>query len=182
MSLLEELVNIKDSVRFLILEGPSKWNSLDIVYEQPHIERLWRQIGEHRLYLHKIYPCHSPFLHPHIWPSAIYGLRGIQEMAIAAPIGPVSDPEDVDIIARFLIHPGSAYEMLNPYGWHFVNPVDEPSLSIMLTGFPFEKPVYDHATFGKGLRHEELSPTRKNGLLVEFDRALMPSSQWKPVA
>jgi len=55
----------------------------------------------------------------------------------------------------------------------YVKPIDEPSLSIMITGKPYEPQVYDHADFGK---HRDLKPLPDNvktDLLLDFQVAML---------
>lgn len=36
------------------------WNSIDVDYYPPRVERLWLQLGKDRLYLHKIHKTDKP--------------------------------------------------------------------------------------------------------------------------
>lgn len=122
----------------LLLEDEGSWNDVFIDYHAPFVERLWRPYGEHRLYLHRIHPCHETqaLLHPHPWPSAMR-LHGTYKMLVGYGSGDAPPP-----IACSLIMPaGTAYEMIDPDGWHAVCPVDRPALSVMLTGMPWGRPA-----------------------------------------
>lgn len=56
--------------RLLWQEG---WNSLDVDYHDPRVERVWRQWLDYRVSLHVIHPCQpsASLFHPHPWPSAM---------------------------------------------------------------------------------------------------------------
>lgn len=113
------------------LEG---WNTLDVLYEPPRVERLWRPFEDGRLYLHRIHPCEKALYHPHPWPSIIKILAGGYEMAVGFGEGDKPPP----IAATLKLAPGSIYEMTNIDGWHYVLPTVE-NLSVMITGAPWER-------------------------------------------
>ncbi len=125
-----------DSLRRLpdLMAVTSSWVSLDVTYEQPRVERLFRKLGEdYRLYLHRIHPVLAggvALLHPHPWPSAVYVCEGSYDMAV----GYGADYAKPDVAARVRLAPGSSYEMSDMHGWHSVSPVGGPSLSVMVTG------------------------------------------------
>jgi hypothetical protein len=53
-------------------------------------------------------------------------------------IGYSEHPNITPIIStRLILTAGSYYEMLSPFDWHYVRPIDEPSYSIMLSGKQF---------------------------------------------
>ncbi len=54
-----EILNGFRSNLATLLQNESAWNSLNIDYEKPNVHRLWRQIGEYRLNLQRIFPCES---------------------------------------------------------------------------------------------------------------------------
>lgn len=113
------------------LEG---WQTLDITYEPPRVERLWRQFEEgYRVCLHRIHPCEKALFHPHPWPSAIKILSGTYEMGVGYGLDQEIPPE----AATVYLTAGSYYEMIEPDGWHYVRPLREPSLSVMVTGLPW---------------------------------------------
>lgn len=118
-----------------LLAEPDRWQTLDINYEKPRVERVWTQWGDYRINLHKIHPCEEAFFHPHPWPSAIKILSGVYEMAIDYGAGLEEPPE----AARMILTSGSEYEMLNPDGWHYVRPLIEPVMSLMVTGKPWNR-------------------------------------------
>ncbi len=123
------------------LEQPELWNTLMIDYRPPKVERLWRQVGEYRLFLHCIYPCtkRQAFFHPHKWPSAVKILRGGYEMGVGFGKG-IKRPK---VSHTIYFGPGSGYEMLHRDAWHYVRPVDGPSFSTMITGKPWRRAMPD---------------------------------------
>lgn len=140
--MLKKLITIVNSEEFLnSLNNPEIWNSLDVDYFPPRVERLWRKLEidglEYRIYLHMIHFTEKPCLfHKHRWPSAIMMLEGGYEMGIAYSEENISseDAYKLPVAARFLLSEGSAYEMTEPHGLHYVKPVTEYSISVMLSG------------------------------------------------
>jgi len=116
----------------LLLDRAS-WNGLHIDYEHPHVDRLWIPWKDNtRINIHRIYPC-SPqqaFFHPHPWPSSVLVVEGAYEMKV----GLLGNTPTTLILSE-----GSRYEMIDPMGRHSVRPVDGPSLSLMITGKPWDK-------------------------------------------
>lgn len=132
--MLAELRRLLKDLPRLIGDYQTPWQTLDVLYEEPRVERVWVQIGDNRLYLHRIHPTNKPFFHPHPWPSAIYLRTGRQIMNVGYG-APDSPPPPV--AASIHLAEGSYYEMTHPYGWHSVEPVGGPSLSVMVTGVPW---------------------------------------------
>ena len=172
---LRELNTFMNTAFPMLLHAPaSKWNSLDIDYEPPRVERLWVQLAGYRASLHVLHPGQrvpplGPFptlYHPHQGPSAIRLLRvdGAYEMAVGAGT-------HMPNLAMIRMSAGSEYEMLEPHGWHYVRIIGEPVLSVMLTWPPFDPQVYTHTSFGKGRCFEFLSEERKEQILTEFRHA-----------
>lgn len=168
--LADALLKLKEAhLRGLITDPARVWHTLDVLYERPRVERVWTQLGEERLLLHRIYPCLKPYYHSHPWPSAVLLLKGTQGMAVG--YGP-PDEEGPPITANFHITPGTVYEMLDPYGWHAVNPLDGPSLSLMLTGKPWSPTAPKD---GRGAVNRPLSDQVRDEILAEF-LSLLPAS------
>ena len=46
-----------ETVILELIEDAEGWNSLLVDYHPPVVERLWRQFGDHRIFLHRIHPC-----------------------------------------------------------------------------------------------------------------------------
>lgn len=139
MSLLKELKRIeKEDMRNLLLFG--NWESLDIDYHPPHVERVWTKVGENRLSLHLIHPCDKgeSLLHPHPWKSAMHVIKfhkfryptsGRYEHGIGYNNG------EEDIMLSKQVYKGDVYyEIDNPETLHYVRPIGGPCYSIMLNG------------------------------------------------
>jgi hypothetical protein len=60
-------------------------------------------------------------------------VSGSYKMGIGYGEGDTPPP----IAATVILHAGSEYEMTQINGWHYVNPIKEPSLSLMITGKPW---------------------------------------------
>ena len=76
------------------------WNGLYIDYHPPIVERVWTQVGENRIYLHRIHPCSEgeALFHPHPWPSAMRILSGEYEMGIG--YGEGTEPPEIAAIVK----------------------------------------------------------------------------------
>jgi hypothetical protein len=121
-----------------LLQDESGWNSVYIDYHPPTVERLWRNWNGYRIYLHRIHPCAAgeALFHPHPWPSAMRILEGEYEMAVGYGKG-----ETVPPVAALMIAAGDfRYEMTDPDAWHYVRPLGRPSVSLMVTGKPWDRP------------------------------------------
>lgn len=181
--MLDVLHRVEDDLPDLLREGVDAWQSLDINYEPPRVQRLWRSYscegvgpariatGESvRIYLHRIFPCAQALYHPHPWPSAIRIITGRYEMGLGfsetyqLPNIMRADRE----VARVILGPGNQYEMVNPAGWHYVKALGEPSLSVMVTLRPWEPPLFDHNLFGKAADLQPLTPEVKAELHAKF--------------
>jgi hypothetical protein len=120
-----------------ILKDESRWKSVFVNYHPPFVERLWTDWGNYRIYLHLIYPCNDTeaLFHPHPWPSAMKIINGRYEMWVGHGEG-MKPPLVTEI--RILCA-GDEYEMIDPNDWHSVRPLEEPSLSLMVTGIPWAR-------------------------------------------
>jgi hypothetical protein len=160
--MIEVLIQAEKELPALLRE-PTKWQSLFVDYHEPFVERLWCNWRECRLYLHRIHSCApgKALFHPHPWPSAMRVLSGTYEMAIGYGVGNKEPPP----AARLLLGPGSLYEMTDPNGWHYVRPIGEPTLSLMVTGKPWTRstPKSDYAL-------QSLKPKQK-AEIFEFFRS-----------
>jgi hypothetical protein len=101
------------------------------------VERVWRDYKGCRISLHCIHPCESSeaLFHPHPWPSAMEIYDGIYEMRLGSGPGDVAPP----VAATLLLSQGSQYEMVHPDGWHSVRPLGRPSMSLMVSGPPWDR-------------------------------------------
>ena len=120
-----------------LLRAPGDWNSVDINYHPPFVDRLWRQWKQYRIYLHRIYPCEpeQALFHPHPWPSAMHILQGTYEMAIGYGKGDEVPP----VAARIVTSSPFRYEMIDPDAWHYVRPIGVPAWTVMVTGLPWDR-------------------------------------------
>lgn len=150
-----------------LLQDALGWHSLDVNYEPPHVERLWRPFADDfRLYLHRIHPCDRALYHPHPWPSAIRLVEGEYEMGVgysdASYTAPGFSPPTA---AKLILTKGSMYVMDDRDGWHYVKPLGGPSLSIMITGRPWARwaPKADFTL-------SSLSADKERALLEDFAR------------
>ena len=119
-----------------LLADAGGWQSLDVDYEPPRVERLWRQVRRFRLSLHRIHPCEKALYHPHPWPSAVHILTGSYVMEVGYGAGDAPPP----VAMTTQLGVGSLYEMIDRDGWHSVRPTRGLSTSIMLTGEPWGRP------------------------------------------
>lgn len=164
-----------------LLENPTTpWQGLDVTYEQPRVERLWTPVVDGcRLCLHRIHPCETPYWHNHPWPSAVIVVEGAQEVKIGAQRPEHLESEPPRVAATFAFSEAGQYEMLTEWGWHSVNPVDGPSLSVMLSGPPFR---FEHvAARPRTSRNGELAPANRASLLHAFRHCemLKPPPTWR---
>jgi len=122
-----------------LLADDARWQSLDIDYHEPYVERLWTGWGgDYRISLHRIHPCEpsGALFHPHPWPSAMRILDGTYEMAIGYGTGDIAPP----IASRLIVTGGDfRYEMTDPDAWHYVRPIGAPAMTIMVTGRPWTR-------------------------------------------
>ena len=157
-----------------LLRDAAGWQSLDVDYEPPRVERLWRDIVldpkdgglfHYRVCLHRIHPCETALFHPHPWPSAVKILSGRYEMSLGDSSTVIDPPK----VATLVLTAGSAYEMVHPDGWHYVRPLDEPSYSLMIMAAPFSTRHLGEKRPAEG-KLEPLTPTNAANLLGWFER------------
>jgi len=97
--------------------------------------------------------------HPHPWPSAMRVLDGEYEMAIGYGTGATPPP-----VACLLIAGNNfRYEMTDPHAWHYVRPLGAPTLSLMVTGAPWQPSAPKSRP-----ELQELTPAQKTRLLNAF--------------
>jgi hypothetical protein len=150
-----------------LLQDENSWNSLYVDYHKPYVKRLWKPVGDYRIFLHQIFPCEKSesLLHPHPWPSAMKVVGGIYEMGVG-----YSQTNDEPVIASTLVLPvNSYYEMADINSWHYVRPLDKPSFSLMVTGKPWkrESPKSDH-------KMRELNAEEKRAIFDQFRNLYLP--------
>lgn len=160
-------------LRHVTLQGAShfQWNTLDITYHPPFVERAWTPFElegtPYRFCIHRIHPCTEveALYHPHPWPSAVQLLEGSyrHHVGIKLALGPVRT------LTTQRLSPGGAYEMADPVAYHRVVP-SEPSLSVMLMG-----PLYPHSLpISKPPKQPPLSQGKLLRLLDDFTLSRLP--------
>ena len=139
-----------------MLEDKSRWRSLRIDYEKPHVNRLFTDITSeeaaklpdlagHRIMLHEIESCKSEeaLQHPHPWPSAVRVINTFTpyEMGVGHDLidefmgdatGNVGWGAVMTICGEF------RYTMADEDGYHYVRPIRDCAYSVMLTGQPWK--------------------------------------------
>lgn len=126
------------------------WESLIINKRKPHTYRMFKQIGEDRVCLHKFEACDlsESFLHPHPWPAAFVVLAGSYTMEFGISESLSTGPSFCE---KFTLVRRSEYEMLNNRSWHSVTP-NRTTYTVMLNGPPFKHQHRDtRTTKGKDL-------------------------------
>lgn len=125
------------SILGTLLHSGTEWNTLDINYEKPHVRRVWRQVGDYRINLHEILPCDPTvaFFHPHRVPSAMKIEKGRYGMNVGYGARLVEPSKMMNLI----LPEGAYYEMTDSDSWHSVYPIDEPVMSLMITGKPWPR-------------------------------------------
>ena len=135
-SMLRILQAVKEDMPNWLFES-SGWHSVFVDYEKPFVERLWRQHGEYRISLHRIHPCHpgEPYFHPHPWPQGVWVVSGRYEMGMGYGSGTTSPTiSEIKIVSG-----GDQYEMIDRDAWHYVRPLDDVVMSMMITGKPWNR-------------------------------------------
>jgi hypothetical protein len=161
---LDQLALIEKKLPELLRNA--SWQTLDIQYHPPRVERIWLKYDALRICLHRIHtaPLSAVLFHQHPWPSAMKILYGAYEMNIGH--GPSQSPPP--FAATLLLAPNTTYEMITPEGWHSVRPITQISYSLMISGPPW--PGRDQKS---PLQLESLPEQAKNEIL-EFFRQQYP--------
>ncbi len=134
--MLDVLALAEEALPGLLLDE-GIWQSLLVDYHPPTVDRLWTRWRDYRVFLHRIHPCErgEALFHPHPWPSAMRVLDGEYEMAVGFGAGMQEPP----FAARMVARGDFRYEMTHPDAWHYVRPIGRPTLSVMVTGKPWER-------------------------------------------
>ena len=170
---ISALMNLEPIIKSELLIKPEIWNTLDVDYFPPRVERLWTQYGDFRIFLHTIHQTNEKCLyHKHRWPGVFKQLKGAYEMGITFSEKEISSDEAHDLpdLAKFVVSAGSYYEMTQTDALHYVRPITDVSYSIMLT-----KSLYPEAEFRKEILLNKLSSltdNRKMTLLSEFNELM----------
>lgn len=153
-----------------LLNDDTPWQSLDVTYETPRVERVWRDVilnkGSVRVCLHRIHPCEKAFIHPHPWPSAMRVVSGTYEMEIGArhPI----NWGDYDRVATITLTRGSLYEMTDVLTMHSVRPIGGVAHTLMVMGPKYKNSPFDHSKFGQGQKLQPLEEPVKHEIMEQF--------------
>lgn len=169
IEVLQELESITIPV---LLNRSELWNTLDIDYHPPRVERLFLNHGDgYRIYLHVIHHTDEPCLfHKHNWPAVLKQVYGSYEMGIAYSEKEISSDEAhaLPSLARFIVAAGSYYEMTQTDALHYVRPITPCSMSIMLTNSKYPEHVIRPETVSRPLN--PLSEERKLEILDLFKK------------
>jgi hypothetical protein len=170
--MIEELKEIIKDQRFkVLLNNPDIWESKDIDYTTPIVERVWLPINDKRLSLHVIHPCEDgeAYMHPHVWESAMYVLPigGLYEHQIGVrtydEYGDAGEPKDY-VACKQIVEGGMYYEMLEKSAIHSVRPIAQPVFTVMLSG----KPIWKENSCKLPKELVPLSDDRKKEILLTF--------------
>ena len=155
-STIEHLKHAELHIPRLLMQ-PEIWNTLDVDYYPPRVERLWTQYdNEHRLFIHLIHPTDEPCLfHKHRWPASFKMIDGSYEMGITWFRDEIKseDAHKLPMMAKFIIYTGSYYQMTETHTLHYVKPLGGVSTSLMLSG-----PLYPEAESRKKVGATALKP------------------------
>lgn len=165
---IEILKSLEPEIKSL-LDNPEVWNTLDVDYYPPRVERLWTEYKGYRIFLHTIHPTDKPCLfHKHKWPAAFKQVKGSYEMGITYSENEINSDEAylLPTLARFIVTEGSYYEMTQTDALHFVNPKGKVSHSIMITKDLYPEAVFRKESLDKVLN--VLSNERKIELLLIY--------------
>lgn len=159
--MLDRLAAAEAALPDLIADA-NGWRSLNIDYHPPKVERLYRDFGDVRINLHRAWPCDpsEALIHPHPWPSAMRLVRGRYRMWIGYGAGLQTPP----LAGQVELAAGSTYAMTGEDQWHSVVPLGAPTLSVMVTGAPWDRP----APVSPARRLDPLTPEVVQELLMLF--------------
>jgi len=169
-SLLAVLARAEAALPKLLFEPG--WNTLDVDYHPPRVERAWRPFEErYRLFLHCIHSCQleEALFHPHPWPSAMRVLWGKYRMMVGSGSTVEPPPVVLDSVVTANQSADYRYSMEHPDGWHVVVPVRHPVFTVMVTGPPWRRPI-PSVTEDAKVDLKPLTPQRTGWLLAAFHR------------
>lgn len=165
--MLAQLHEVEVQLPKLLLE--QEWESLDVDYEPPRVERVWRKHGDLRVCLHRIHPCERALMHPHPWPSAMRVVKGTYEMRLGdGGVDGLSGQQGYHKVATLTLAEGSTYEMVDPHAWHNVRPLGGVAYSLMVMGPKYTQSPFDHKKFGQGRDLKRLSAITASEILSFF--------------
>jgi hypothetical protein len=135
--MIEELKELIKSDEFKTwLSNPELWDSLDVDYHPPRVERVWMPFNDKRVSLHVIHPCDRKevLLHGHIWESAMYVLPIGGKYEHGVGYKNKFPYNSMEIVCTQEFTGDVYYEMLNKWGAHYVRPIGQPVFTIMISG------------------------------------------------
>jgi len=151
------------------LDDPGGWNTLDVNYHPPRVERLYRNFEDGRVFLHCIHPCEpdEALVHPHPWPSAMLVLSGTYRTRVGYAPG-LQEPIMVyESMVTAWPKTDYRYVMDHPDGWHAVMPEGGPVYTVMVTGPKWKRPQLPVTECAAG-KLKGLPDERKEDLLRTF--------------
>jgi len=166
----------------------SEWDTLDIIYEEPFVERLFRPFefnGEtYRVCLHVIHRCEgAPLLHPHPWPAAVKIIKGYYEQVRGIMF---DEAGEATITGRETLYAGSEYSMLDPREVHSVSPGSKEVITLMVTGPTWQEEWQRKIAFGGPLGQKakpsrplaKIPDGRKSTIVNKIRRACEERKMW----
>jgi hypothetical protein len=133
----------------LITNALDQAKTVKILHDEPEVHRIWWELGEVRIAIHRIFPCKekSCFFHPHPWPSAVECIQGGYTHRVAMYNGPREDvfslqSHQLENFSNNLtqmemnVVKGFSYYMPDIRQFHQVD-VERESYSIFISGLPY---------------------------------------------
>jgi len=168
MSYLDRLEKVEEQLPVL-LDDVAEWQTLDVDYEPPRVERVWRQVGDLRVCLHRIHPCDKALMHPHPWPSAMRVVQGSYVMVLGdGGVDGLAGIQGYHKVATVVLSAGSTYEMVDVHGWHSVRPLWGVAYSLMIMGPKYPEQAFDHKEFGQGRTFKGLPDEARDEIMDVF--------------
>ena len=136
-----------------LLADPSRWDSLDITYHPPRVERIFTDLGGgwrvYCHYIHPVLPGQESLFHPHYRVAGIvvHGAPGCSyRMTVGSAVGVSAPPVVMDMIVSGEFR----YVMNHPDGWHAVMPIGGPVYSTDIFGPSMKRMVPPETRSAKG--------------------------------
>jgi hypothetical protein len=109
-----------------------EWDSLEIDYHKPYVNRIWIKYNDWHICLHEILPCErsEALIHAHPWEADFKVYEGGYRMDMGFGI---NEPE---IMQEMVLPPNSMYSMTDPNAWHCIYP-SSTVYSIMVSRTPY---------------------------------------------
>ncbi len=158
-----------------LLNKPEVWDSLIVNRRKPHTYRVFTQLGDVRVCLHKFNACdrHEAFQHPHPWPGAFMVLHGAYRMWLGRSPDREAGPETV---AETYLTEFSAYQIIDPLTWHSVIP-ETDTFTIMINGPAWDRDTVAH-TKVRTTAGKDLDKMPEFELLNHLDNFKVLVGQW----